>query len=110
MDKDASYKVVSNAPLVMRFKYEFNVLWQYVTIDNEIREASKHLEEIKKRKENRYNIGLYSIISIIIIVIIVSIIVVTVIIIIFRFEVVFFLKDTILCHLHAFDPRILRKR
>ena len=42
----------SNTPFDMLFKYELNVPEQCVTIDNEIREASKHLKENKKRKAN----------------------------------------------------------
>ena len=55
--------------------YEMDVSWQCVTISNQIREASKHLKENKKRKENRYNINLYSIITIIIITVIIIVVV-----------------------------------
>ena len=79
-----------NGPSDILFKYELNLPEQCVTVDSEIREASKHLKENKKRKENRCNINLYSfIIIIVIIVIIVFIIVVIAIIIVFRFEVNF---------------------
>ena len=57
-------RIDSNAPFDILFKYELNVPGQCVTIDNEIREASKPLQENKKRKDNRYNINLYSIITI----------------------------------------------
>ena len=76
----------------MLFNQELDVPWQCVTIDNEIREESKHLKENKKRKENRYNINLFSIITVITIIgFIVNIIADIVIIIKFRFEVNFFL-------------------
>ena len=42
----------SNAPFDILFKYDLDVPWQCVTIDNEIREASKHLKQNEKRKEN----------------------------------------------------------
>ena len=40
----------SNIPFDRLFKYELNAPGQCVTIDNEIREASKHLKEIRKKE------------------------------------------------------------
>ena len=95
-------RIDSNAPFNMLFKHELNARWQCVTIDNQIREGSKRLKENKKRKENQYNINLYSIITIIFIIIVmivftivvivlIFIIIIIIIIIIFFFKVNFFL-------------------
>ena len=45
----------SNAPFDMLFKYKLNLPWQCITNDNEIREASKHLEDNNNNNNNNNN-------------------------------------------------------
>ena len=96
--------------LVMLFKYELNVLWQYVTIDNEIREAFKR---VKKKKKTINIILIYIALFVLLLLSLLLLFLLLLLLLLVSYfvsKLFFFLKNTILSHLHAFDPRILIKR